>query len=44
MRSRFAAEHEVIVPRSLKQLLATEVPEDARKRRPRKVVALRRAA
>ncbi|GAA4103040.1 hypothetical protein GCM10022214_81470 [Actinomadura miaoliensis] len=35
-RSRFAEQPDVIVPRSLKQLLAEDVPEDTRRRRRRR--------
>ncbi|MFI0354345.1 hypothetical protein [Actinomadura sp. 9N407] len=43
MPSRFAETRETIVPRTLKQLLATEVPDGARRRQPRRTMVLRRA-
>jgi hypothetical protein len=45
MRSRFADSPEVIVPRSLSQLVAADDPRDKealRRRRPRKTMTLRR--
>ncbi|MEW2359163.1 hypothetical protein [Spirillospora sp. NPDC029432] len=41
MRSRFAEQPETIVPRTLKQLLATSVQE-APRRRPRRAMIVRR--
>ncbi|GLZ08211.1 hypothetical protein Acsp03_56770 [Actinomadura sp. NBRC 104412] len=46
MRSPFADRPEVIVPRSLKHLIAEDDPrskENARRRRPRKTLTLRRS-